>query len=551
MRKWNFLNNGDTFRSTTEVVSRLLAGRGLEEEKEIHAFLHPRLKQLEDPRRLPDMEIAVCRIDKALREQESILIFSDYDVDGMSSGALMYRFLVAMGGKVEVLIPERFSEGYGLSSEALDRAMLETQPTLVLCLDCGTTSIKEVAELNARGIDVVILDHHELAQENPPAHAFVNPQRGDLDHNLATVGLVFKFIHAFLKILNQPDAFDLKEHLDLVALGTISDLVPLKGDNRILVHYGLRQMANTSNLGLRALMKVAGVKRKPVPSTVGFLIGPRLNASGRLTSAKEGWKLLTTREPQEARELAESLDALNRERQKVETEVFLEARKLVEDQPDEEKAACIVVSSDRWHQGVIGIVASRLQRIWYRPTIVVSVDENGCGKGSGRSIRGCSLMDALRDCSGHLETFGGHAMAAGLEINESGIVDFRRAINEWFQANISQDVFQETLDIEMDLPGELLSEDLAREVTRMEPFGQNNLSPVFAVKSVEVCGRPRFFGKSHVRFRAEISGARFDVVAFGKCPDGKLPADVLDLAGHWEVDDFTGQPCFRVVDWRC
>lgn len=549
MKIWNSVNNGKVYHSTSEVIRTLLDQKEFENQAAVSEFLNPKLKNLSDPCRIPDMEQAVQRVDLALREKQPILIFSDYDVDGMSSGALMYRFLSQMGAKVRVLIPRRFSEGYGLSNEALERAMQKIKPSLVVCLDCGTTNVKEVTWLKEQGIDVVIIDHHELPDQLPPADAFVNPQRSEQDHDLATVGLVFKFIHAFMKIMEQPDIFDLKAHLDLVALGTISDLVPLRHDNRIMVHYGLQQLGQTNHVGLRELMRVAGVKRKPVPSTVGFLIGPRLNASGRLTSAKEGWRLLTTQDAQYGRELAQKLDELNRERQKVELAVFEEARDMVDAQPDEMKTGCIVVASRNWHQGVIGIVASRLQRIWYRPTIVISIDEDGKGKGSGRSIKGCSLMDALRNHQEHLAGFGGHAMAAGVEINESDISPFQNSLNQWFMDHTPPERYQESLDIDVQLPGELLSRELAQEVSKMQPFGQSNSMPVFAVDRVKVAGKPKFFGKNHVRFRAECCDVKFDVVAFGKC-EGKLPAQELDLAGHWEMDDFTGAPCFRVVDWR-
>jgi len=296
-------------------------------------------------------------------------------------------------------------------------------------------------------------------------------------------------------------------------------------------------------------MRVAGVKRKPVPTTVGFLLGPRLNASGRLTSAKEGWRLLTTKDTQRAKELAEMLDDLNRERQKVELTVFEEARDMVEAQPEQMKSGCIVVASRNWHQGVIGIVASRLQRIWYRPTIVISIDEAGKGKGSGRSIKGCSLMDALREHHDYLEGFGGHAMAAGIEIDEHKIPEFQASLNQWFLDHTEPDLYRESLDIDIQLPGELLSTELALELSKMQPFGQSNSIPVFAVDGVKVAGRPKFFGKNHARFKAECSGVRFDVVVFGKC-DGQLPAQEFDLAGHWEMDDFTGAPCFRVLDWK-
>lgn len=535
--------------SANQIIRELLQQRGFGEEVEAEQFLNPRLKQLSDPFRIQDMDKAVERVEQALRGSERILIFSDYDVDGMSSGALMYRFLVDLGATVDVFIPERLSEGYGLSVEGLENAFGENPPSLVIALDCGTTSIEEIAWLKERGIDAVILDHHELADELPSAVAFVNPQRGETDHYLATVGIVFKFCHAFLKREGDPCLFDLRAHLDYVALGTVSDLVPLVEDNRILVHHGLRQMANTVHVGLQELMRIARVRRAPDPATIGFILGPRLNASGRLAAAHTGWQLLATRDPRQARQLARSLDQLNRDRQKIEQEAFEQARQEAETIMSNGEQHCLVVSGTGWHQGVVGIVASRLQREHYLPTVIITVDETGMGKGSARSIPGLSVMDGLRSCDDLLEAFGGHSMAAGLEIAPDKIDAFRGRLNEWFSGHAGDEHYQEKLVADMQLAAPSLTVALAEGLGKMQPFGQGNPAPLFVIEGVEFTSPPRVFASRHLKFNATCGGGTFNAVGFG-LGQGPRPGGVFSVAGHWEMDDYTGDPVFRILDWK-
>ncbi|MDD5261913.1 MAG: single-stranded-DNA-specific exonuclease RecJ [Methylacidiphilales bacterium] len=531
-----------------EIIGHLLSRRGLDTDAERQRFLNPRLQDLADPLRLQDMDRAVERAQQALLKREKILIYSDYDVDGMSSSALLYRFWAGLNGEARVFIPERKSEGYGLSIQGLQRALSDGPVSLLFALDCGTTSCEEVAWLNSRGIDVIIIDHHELGSELPAAHAFINPQRGETDRILSTAGLVFKFCHAFLKIRRDPSLFNLKEHLDFVALGTVADLVPLRDDNRILVRHGLEQLNGTNHIGLQALMDVAGVQRDPTPSTVGFVLGPRLNASGRLAEARSGWELLTTEDPGRATDLARDLDQLNRERQKLEQTAFEDADALLALQPESENKYCIVVASPDWHQGVVGIVASRLQRSYYKPVIVISLSEKG-GKGSARCIEGCSIMDALRDNAHFLKGFGGHAMAAGLEIEPDKIPDFRKALNAWFCKSVDCGVYLEQLRIDLELPGRALTENLAEETSRLEPFGKQNESPVYMVRGIRVLGAPKIFAQRHIRFTGQAAGVRFAAVGFGMAGNFASSA-ALDLAGHWEVDGFTQRPSFRILDWR-
>ncbi|MEM9444052.1 MAG: single-stranded-DNA-specific exonuclease RecJ [Verrucomicrobiota bacterium] len=548
MKRWKISSaNGVDPYESEQVVKYLLNARGIS-DREHESFLHPKLSNLNDPLRIPDMERAVVRVEEALRTGQRILIYSDYDVDGMTSSALMFRFLAQMGKQVDVFIPERLSEGYGLSISAIDRAIGEGKPDLLLALDCGTTSVAEVEYLNEKGIDVIIIDHHELAEKIPNALAFVNPQKGEHDHILATVGLVFKFCHAFLKMRDEPDLFDLKECLDLIAVGTVADIVPLKEDNRILVHHGLKRLAQTAHVGLQELMQAAGIRRRPTPVTIGFMIGPRLNASGRLAEAKSGWELLTTQSRRNAAILAQQLDRLNRDRQDLEQQATYEAEAIIGRKVGV-NPKCVVVASREWHQGVIGIVASRLQKKWYCPIVVISIDEDGKGKGSGRSIDGCSLMDGLRHCQDLLLSFGGHAMAAGLEIEANQIDTFRERLEEWMQSNCSEEIYQEQLDIDMELPGEALNEELARSLGKLEPFGRFNEPPIFVIRDIQCEGSEKIFGKGHLRFSARVGSNWFDAVAFNMANE-LLGQKKFDVVGHWEIDDYSGKPCLRILDYK-
>lgn len=531
------------------IVDALLEARGVFSEEERENFLNPRLQNLADPLRLPDIREAVERVERAIAHGEEILIYSDYDVDGMTSGALMFRFLKTLGARVDVFLPERISEGYGLTLEGLSRALQSRNPKLLIALDCGTTSVKEIQHLNEHGIEVIVIDHHELPQQLPAAIALVNPHRSsEDDHALATVGLVFKFCHALLKLRDAAELFDLKKHLDIVALGTVADLAPLQNDNRIFVQQGLKHMAKTQHVGLRELIRRAGVKGTLTSTTCGFILGPRLNASGRMAQGRAGWELLATDDGELARQIAEDLESLNRKRQKVEQDVMNETEAWMEKNFDAERDRGIVVASRDWHQGVVGIVASRLMRRYHRPTIVIAVDEKGQCKGSCRSVEDCSLMDVLRGCGEDLEAFGGHAMAAGIEINEDKIESFREHFNAWLRENVSEECFHPKLHIDFELRGHELNGKLASELDKMEPFGRGNPEPVFMVREAEFTSPLKIFNQRHLKFRARAEGNEFDVVAFNmakQVPPSRNPT----LAGHWEIDDYSGFPCFRLVDW--
>src|SRR5437763_6716479 len=412
--------------------------KGFGTADEVQAFLQPRLKSLSDPFLLPNMEAAVARILAALDRHERIVLFGDYDVDGVTSLALLAETLRAYGAAPELFLPLRMEEGYGLSRESLARCLEQHRPQLLVPLDCGTASIVEIANLKRDGVDVIVLYHHQPSQSHgvasepkpqlPDCVAMVNPKADSASsfHYLCSVGIVFKLCHALLKTRPLP-GFDLKSKLDLVALGTVADIVPLVEENRLLVQRGAIEIGRTSRIGLKKLMQVAGVRPPISPHDIGYRLGPRLNAAGRLSTAEKSLRLLLTNDEEEATMLAAELDRQNRERQDVEMQIFAAATEKIHNEFDATRDAAIVSGARGWHPGVLGIVASRLARKYHRPAIVIGFDDNGIGKGSGRSIEGLNLVDALTRCASSdcgIEKFGGHEMAAGLAMREENLGRF-------------------------------------------------------------------------------------------------------------------------------
>ncbi|MGZ5552232.1 MAG: single-stranded-DNA-specific exonuclease RecJ, partial [Chthoniobacterales bacterium] len=361
-------------------IANLLKRKGFACADDVSAFLQPRLRSLGDPFLLPNMRQAIDRIFQAIDRRERIVLFGDYDVDGITSLALLDEMLRAYGAAPELFLPLRMEEGYGLSRESVERCWQEYQPQLVIAVDCGTSSVDEIADLKQRGADVIVLDHHEPKSALPDCVAVVNPkisEECELRY-LCSAGVVFKLCHALLK--TRPlDSFDLKSQLDLVALGTVADIVPLQGENRVLVHHGLRQLLRTRRVGIRKLMEVAGIKSTICAEDIGFRLGPRLNAAGRLTTAEKALRLLRTQDEAEAAELATELDVQNRERQTVEKQIFTAAEEKMAGEFNPERDATIVLGARDWHPGVLGIVASRIARKYHRPTIIIGFDENGLG----------------------------------------------------------------------------------------------------------------------------------------------------------------------------
>ena len=530
------------------MIALLLERRGMTEGPLREHFLRPKLAHLSLPEEIAGMAEGISLLQRHVRAKSRILIYSDYDVDGIVSACVLRLFLGAVGVEgVTHFIPERMTEGYGLTMAGLERALSSgPQPDLFIALDCGTNSREEVAQIKREGMEVLIVDHHQLG-DSAKADALVNPQQTGAHHHLCTAGLVFKLCHAYLRKDGDRERFDLRSVLDLVALATVADLVPLHGDNRIFVREGLKRLAQTTHLGLKRLMEVSGSgSRPPTPFTLGFQLGPRINAGGRVGEATAGLDLLLSDDPTETSRLARELDMQNRKRQELEAVALEEA----EDQLGSDPGGLgLVAASDRWHPGVVGIVAARLVRKFHRPSFVIALNEKGDGKGSGRGLPGLSLMDALRACSPCLKGFGGHEGAAGIVIEADRVTDFRKILGAWLEKSVAPEIFQRSLSIEMKLLPEHLTPEMARAVGEMAPFGKGNPEPVFQLDAVQLVGSPRVFADRHLKFRAQAGDRKFDVVGFDFA---RRPPDrpVFDLAGAWEWDEYTDGPRWRMADWR-
>jgi single-stranded-DNA-specific exonuclease len=519
-------------------AAELLLRRGIDSADEARRFLDPRLMSLTDPFALPGMDAAVTRIFAAIDRGEKIVLYGDYDVDGVTSLALLHHVLRVYGAKAPCFLPSRADEGYGLSLDGVARCVSEHAPQLLIAVDCGTSSVAEVAHLRALGIDVIIIDHHECQATLPDCAALVNPKLGADYHYLCSVGLVFKTAHALLKRRPRGD-FDLRTQLDLVALGTVADLVPLREENRILVKRGLAQLAETQRPGLRALIEVSGLNAPFTPPDIGFGLAPRLNAAGRLGTAQDALELLLTDSAGRARTLAASLDLQNRERRGVEDDVLKQAEARLTNEFDAERDAAIVVGAPGWHTGVIGIVASRLQKRFHRPTLVIGFDEAGVGKGSGRSIAGLSLVAALTACAGFLEKHGGHEMAAGLTIQQARFADFRTAFLRHARGTLTDGQLQPRLNLDAELTLGEIDYDLLGHHEALQPFGMTHPQPLFVARGVTLAAEPRVMKDKHLSLMLRQHGDEYRAVWFGAAHD-ELPRLPWDIAFQIERNEWQG-----------
>lgn len=544
------------------VVASLLAGRGLTDQSDIEAFLTPRLRDVSDPLLLGGMPEAVERLAKALKRQESILIFGDYDVDGVTSTVFLIQFLRQFGCSPRYAVPKRLEEGYGLSRESLSRAMQGGKPDLIIAVDCGTSSSEEVAWLRQQDISVIILDHHTSKESLPDDCVLVNPHvKDEADvcwKHLCSVGLVFKFCHAFLKIMReQGDPFalqtDLREFLDLVAMGTVADLVQLEGENRILVKHGLERLKSCQRPGVCALMEVAGVTlgEDITPFDIGFKLGPRINASGRLDDATIPIQLLLGEDWSTCTEVARQLDSYNRDRQDIERAITLEAEQIVENvYPD---APGLVLNSPDWHAGVVGIVASRISRKFNKPTLVLGADSDGQLKGSGRSVESVDLVEVLQSCEMHIAQWGGHPMAVGLTIESCNVDELRTAFESAIRSQFPSGLPEPALNIDAELELSDLRISLLSELDRLAPYGQGNPEPVFLIRQVRLASSS-ILAKDHIRFSLYSAGSNnpIDGVAWNmadNCPPVNEPIDLV-VRFHWHSWRGRRNPRLTLLDWR-
>lgn len=502
--------------SLSPVAAKILLSRGLDTKSKVEEFLSPSMEKLLDPLLLPDMEKGVDRIIRALTNRDKVMIFGDYDVDGITSTSLLYLILNKLGAEVTYYLPNRLIEGYGLSEEGIREAE-RRGVGLIISVDCGITAVEEIAFAKSRGIDTIITDHHEPKEILPDAVAIINPKViGDKypGGELSGVGVAFKFAQAIYRRLGQ-DEGELEEHMDLVALGTAADIVPLVGENRILTKFGMAQIARTTKPGLKSLIFVSGILGQKIGTgQVVFILAPRINAVGRLGDADLAIKLLTTRDESKAAEIARILNEENQRRKSIDETTLAEALDMIAEDVDMASDKAIVLASSGWHQGVIGIVASRLVERFHRPTIMIAIEGNE-GKGSARSIPRFHLYEALRECEDCLVKYGGHKYAAGLSILPEKIQPFREKFKKVSDAKLSTEDLVPRLSIDSQLDLEQINLDLVNVLDLFAPFGPQNMRPVFMTRNLQVWGEPHVVGNNHLRLRVKKEGPVFDCIGFG------------------------------------
>lgn len=534
----------------SEVTARIMVARDLAEPALAAAFLSPSLSAMLDPFLMAGMEQAVERLVVARRNAEQVCIYGDYDVDGISATALLVSGLSAMGYTVGYHIPNRMDDGYGLNSEALG-LMRERGFNLAISVDCGVTAIEEAQHCRQIGLDLIITDHHQPLADLPDAVAVINPHRTDCNYpfkGLAGVGVAFNLLVGLRSRLREQGIFgdsgpDLRQWLDLVALGTVADLVPLVGQNRLLVTAGLQRMNNGCRIGLAALKQVAGVKGAVSSGQVAFQLAPRLNAAGRLESAVPGVELLLTDDPQLAAVLSDELDSANRERRQVERRIFEEAVATIEQQGGVEGRYSLVLSSPNWHQGVVGIVASRMVERYYRPTLLIAEREDGIGKGSGRSIAGFHLLDALHVCSDCLQRYGGHRAAAGVTISVEQIMPFSHSFEQAAAEQLVGKELVPELLLDAELEPHELTFQLVAELQRLGPFGMGNATPVLLLKGMQVLDT-RCFGEGNLNLQVQRDGYQFRAVGWGMAE--RIVPKIVDLACTVKLETWNNQEQIKI-----
>lgn len=523
----------------SNVLAQVLLNRGIKTADDAGKFLSTNIDSLLSPHSFCDMHKSVSLIKKAAANKEKVLIFSDYDVDGITSLVVLKNTLSKMGMEVLHYLPHRVKEGYGLN-ENIYPIVKQENVKLLITADCGINSHAEIDQLRKNNIEVIITDHHEPADSGLPlASCIINPKVegcGYKYRDLAGVGVAYKLCQAVSGDL-------LLDDLDLVSLGTIADVVPLTGENRILVKEGLKRIPQSKRVGLQALMEVSGIKdAKFTPSFVSFILGPRLNASGRMDTAEIALNLLMAKDESEAITLAKTIDAYNRTRQKIENKILEEAEAIINKEVNFKEHKVIVVGKEDWHPGVLGIVASKLSDRFYRPTIVLSLTENLC-KGSGRSIKKFHLFEALNECKDLLATFGGHSHAAGLVIERKCIDDFRNHINRLAHEKLMLEDLLPSLDIDMELALSDLSEATVRELERLEPFGTANPEPLFYTRGLNLKAEPRIMGRNTLKFWVTDGTFNLQAIGFGmgNLAESLKSAQSFDLVYTPRIDNWQDQ----------
>lgn len=520
------------------ILAQVLINRGIESAESAKKFLEPRLSDLLSPWELKDMEVAVRRITEAAKRKQKVMIFGDYDVDGVTSVALLKTHLERLGIPTMHYIPHRMKEGYGLNLIGAEIAKTNGVK-LIITVDCGINSFSIIEKLRHWGIDVIVTDHHEPQDEIPSANAVINPKRHDCPYKykkLSGVGVVYKFVQA----LTNRDQW---EDLDLVALGTIADSASLDGENRVIVREGLKRLSTSCRSGIQALMEISGIdSQRPLgANAVSYILGPRINASGRMDTAEAALRLLLCQSISEASDLAKTLNSHNRKRQKVQEGVFKEAKNLIDKEVNFREHCVIVVSGQNWHPGVLGIVASRLMDEFYRPTILISESTSPYCRGSARSIKNFSIFDALLHCQRYLENFGGHKYAAGLVIAKENIGDFRRDINQFARGVLPKEFLMPTIEVDMEIELADLNKDLIYQLRNLEPFGPANPEPIFYTRNLTLCKEGlQSLKRDTLKFWVTDSELTYQVIGFGFAglKQRLTEANSLDLVFRPEIDNW-------------
>ena len=511
----------------SSAAARMLVVRGIQTADEARAFVHPSLDKLHDPFLMKDMDKAVERLHKAITQGEKILIYGDYDVDGTTAVALMYRFLQDLASNLSPLtfnldyyIPDRYTEGYGVSQQGIDYAAAQGC-TLIITLDCGIKAVEKVAYANSKGIDVIVCDHHTPGDELPDAVAVLNMKRHDCSYpykDLSGCGVGFKLAQAYTQQYGLP--FDnLVPLLQLLAMSIASDIVPITGENRILAHYGIKQLNTQPFTGLSAIMQVAGIEAKKITiNELVYKIGPRINACGRMKSGRAAVELLLTDDPVFARQQAEEVNQHNDDRRDCDTETTKEALQQLQDDPNFAQRHSTVVYAPHWHKGVVGIVASRLTETYYRPTIVLTAGEDGIISGSARSVGGFDIYTAIDSCSDLLTNFGGHKFAAGLSMHIDDLPEFKQRFEAYVAAHIQPNQLQPTLDIEAELQLGDITKSFYNVLRHLEPFGPGNPRPLFVSRRLINHRDTRAVGKEREHLRLDVTDRMNAItgIAFGR-----------------------------------
>ena len=521
----------------SELVARIIAHKGIEKDEDINEFLKPTRKDFHDPFLMPDMEKAIDRIVKAIKGKEKTIIYGDYDVDGITSITVLKRYLAERDLNVDIYIPNRIDEGYGLNENAV-REIASKGYTLMITVDCGITGNNEVELAKKLGIDVIITDHHEPSEKIPEALAVVDAKRKDNKYpfrGLAGVGVAFKTIQAISKKMGLAEETYLK-YLDIVCIGTISDIVPLEDENRVISKLGLMLVKQTKNVGLKALLDSIGYKQID-STTVSFGVAPRINACGRMGHEKVAVDLFLTDDPAEARKLTEVLNKYNQDRQEIEKRIFCEAVDLVTntDEP------CIVVGKENWHHGVIGIVASKITEMYYKPSILLCY-EDGIARGSGRSIKGFDLHEALENCNTYIDQFGGHSMAIGITIKEENISKFKQQFEDYAR---SQKIEEIVPIIQVDQKVELSNISIKdiKDLKLLEPYGEANNVPIFQINNLKIESiRAISEGKHLKMFLKDENNKGIDVIGFnmGYLSEEYKIGTRVDVVGNLEINSYKG-----------